>query len=39
MNYYDKIKNELINNEMNRKVKNIQLTEVIQIRIIMLVKC
>lgn len=21
MNYYDKIKNELINNEMNRKVK------------------
>ena len=22
MNYYDKIKNELINNEINRKVKN-----------------
>lgn len=22
MNYYDKIKNELINNEINKKVKN-----------------
>lgn len=29
MNYYNEIKNELINNEINRKVKIIQLIEVI----------
>ena len=29
MNYYNKIKNELINNEINRKVKNFKLIKMI----------
>ncbi len=37
MNYYNAIKNELINNEINRKV--IQLIRVIWMHITMLEKC
>ena len=39
MNYYDEIKNELINNEINRKVKTYSINKSDLILTIMLGKC
>ena len=39
MNYYDEIKNELINNEINRKVKNYSINKSDWLHITMLEEC
>ena len=39
MNYYNEIKKELVNNEINRKVKSTQLIRVIWMHITMLEEC